>query len=187
MLVKDVPAFLDSPKLAVLSQLSDADGAVQAAHGLLVVEEVDDCIVARGWRALPVSDCFGEDDEHAAEGESHDGKRVDEVVHVYNGLLFLHILLVQLVNQFLFRRFLARTGLSEEDREEDEEKEGEGGEYLVVEAVQLEQEGQEEGEEDMNVEKTLQLRYVFLLKLIPLRMQHLVDPIAADCDRSVNC
>jgi hypothetical protein len=57
----------------------------------------------------------------------------------------------------------------------------------VVEAVEFEQEGQEEGEEDMNVEKTLQLRYVFRLKLIPVRMQHLVDLITADCDRSVNC
>lgn len=76
--------------------------------------------------------------------------------------------------------------LTDEDRKKNDEKHEERGKHLVVQTVEFEQEGQEECEKDMNVEKTLQLSYVFLLKLIPMRMQHFVDLITADCDCSVN-
>jgi hypothetical protein len=75
--VKYVAALFNSPILAFLDVLCQANGALRVLHGVVVVQEFDDAIVAADGRTLPIRHAFRQKYKHAGKSKSHDGVHVN--------------------------------------------------------------------------------------------------------------
>lgn len=139
--MEDVPALSDACETVALAEVYQADRALTTIHVGLVVDYLQHSLETVDWLRWPAGDSLRDQNEHTADGNTHDGVHIQEIVHIRIGALQPGLLLrvdYELIRVLGFELRMC-DGLNSEDGDEDSKEEEESEDHSMVKIIKFPQ------------------------------------------------